>query len=180
MARGGLSSKEQGYIPHIPSPLNPSNTETPPRRQRRNDYCRATKYGQSPTQRLMRQKAAAAWRSMSSLDNFIMDSTRTGHDEVRANPGEQMEDSYPACSDKEHYTETVRGNQLREVDLNVRESDMEKQALVESDYQEDRLLEAAYLSRITTRRLITTLGIMCILGVLIIIRGISRIQAWQT
>lgn len=178
MARGGLSLKEQGYTPHIPSPLNPSSTETPPRRQRRNDYCRAAKHEQSPTQRLMRQKAAAAWKLM-SLDTSIMNYAQTARDEVRADLREHMEDSYPTCSDKEHYTEAMGVNQLREVDLDVRRSDMEKQALVEGDYQEDRLLEAPYLSHVTTRRLIMMLGIMIILGVLTIIRAVSRIRAWQ-
>ncbi|KAI0600958.1 hypothetical protein F4775DRAFT_516278 [Biscogniauxia sp. FL1348] len=63
-----LSLREVSYTPSVPSPLNPSSPDTPSsRRPRRGSHIRVARKmgGQlSPTQRLMRQKAAAAWRSM--------------------------------------------------------------------------------------------------------------------
>ncbi|KAI5921657.1 hypothetical protein F4810DRAFT_326610 [Camillea tinctor] len=64
-----MSLREVSYTPSVPSPLNPSSPDTPSstRRPRRGSYIRVARKmgGQlSPTQRLMRQKAAAAWRSM--------------------------------------------------------------------------------------------------------------------
>ncbi|KAI1640268.1 hypothetical protein F4809DRAFT_476723 [Biscogniauxia mediterranea] len=63
-----LSLREVSYTPSVPSPLNPSSPDMPSsRRSRRGSNIRVARKmgGQlSPTQRLMRQKAAAAWRSM--------------------------------------------------------------------------------------------------------------------
>ncbi|KAI0834066.1 hypothetical protein F5Y06DRAFT_177723 [Hypoxylon sp. FL0890] len=180
MAPGSPSPRDQGYIPRIPSPLNPLSTETQPKRHRRNDHSRATKHEQSPTQRLMRQKAAAAWKSISSDDGAITNHSSRLRNEVGAKLSTQMEDSYPALTDTAYHAKAVLANQCHEADSDVRQGDMEKQALVEGDSREDRLFETGYFSHITTRRLIITLGLLCIVGILSIIRAVGRIQGWRT
>ncbi|KAI1143160.1 hypothetical protein F5Y05DRAFT_144921 [Hypoxylon sp. FL0543] len=178
MAPRSLSPRDRGYIPRIPSPLNPLSTDAPPRRQR-HDNCRAAKHEQSPTQRLMRQKAAAAWKSMSSSDPTIIDHAGGTHGEIGMEPRTQIEDSYPALTDTAYDVKIATETQCQEADLGARREDMEKQALVEGDHQEDRLFETAHFSHITTRRLIVTLGILCIGGILSIIRAVGKIQGWR-
>ncbi|KAI1503096.1 hypothetical protein F5X99DRAFT_135253 [Biscogniauxia marginata] len=77
------SLREVSYTPSVPSPLNPSSLDTPSsRRPRRGSYIRVARKmgGQlSPTQRLMRQKAAAAWRSM-TLRSVIAGYPSINHD----------------------------------------------------------------------------------------------------
>ncbi|KAI1415747.1 hypothetical protein F5Y13DRAFT_135851 [Hypoxylon sp. FL1857] len=180
MAPGSLSSGGQGHIPRTPSPLNPLSAEAPPQRPKRNGHCRAAKHEQSPTQRLMRQKAAVAWKSISSENPAIRNHAQTIQDEIRAKPSTQIEDPYPALADMEYHRKAMTASQCHEGDLGVRQADMEKQAFVEGGYQGAMLLEMGHVSHITTRRLITTLGILCILGVLSIIRAVGGIQAWRT
>lgn len=83
---------ERSYAPTVPSPLNPTSCRESPRRSPRQG--KTTTRSQkspvplSPTQRLLRQKAAAAWRSETLHVNEpnadqVARIARTGFDETR-------------------------------------------------------------------------------------------------
>lgn len=175
----GLPPRDQLYMPHTSSPLNPSKSEAPLRRQKPREQCRAVKHEQSPTQRLMRQKAAVAWKTM-SRDPDNANNTQTTHD---SNDDrilmEKMNDSHSTYN----HTERRLGGKYQEINIVVRQIDTEKQALADEGYREEWLPETDCLLRsVTTRRLITIIAILCIVGLLSAIRivAIGRIQAWRT
>ncbi|KAF7523889.1 hypothetical protein G7054_g11622 [Neopestalotiopsis clavispora] len=69
-------SRQRQYLPAVPSPLNPASPpQTPSRQQRRCGRSRASFKKSngpiSPSQRLMRQKAEAAWKSLASKQRTI-------------------------------------------------------------------------------------------------------------
>lgn len=68
--------RESQYLPAVPSPLNPTYPpQTPSRQQRRCSRSRAAFKKSngpiSPSQRLMRQKAEAAWKSLASKRTMV-------------------------------------------------------------------------------------------------------------
>ncbi|KAI1104121.1 hypothetical protein F4804DRAFT_207698 [Jackrogersella minutella] len=180
MASWGLPPREQAYMPYKPSPLNPSNFETLPKQQRRSDQCRSVKHEQSPTQRLMRQKAAAAWRTMSSRDATISSHAQTIAKEVDEKASAQMEDSCPVRTAAVHYSE----DKCHDADVAAQQIDMEKQTLADGNYHRVNWTPKTNypLHLLTAKRLIIAIGILCVIGVLSAMRAIavSKIQAWRT
>ncbi|KAI1207933.1 uncharacterized protein F4807DRAFT_462028 [Annulohypoxylon truncatum] len=177
MVPWALPSREQTYMPHTSSPLNPSNPEASPRRKKRNG---AAKHEQSPTQRLMRQKAAVAWKTMSSRGPANASCARTTNDDdYDGIPEKQMDDSLSTRARTEHRPE----GRYQDNGPGVRQIDMEKQALADASYREEWLPETNYpLRSVTTKRLVIIIGILCVVGILSAIRvvALSRIQAWRT
>ncbi|KAI1393958.1 uncharacterized protein F4822DRAFT_31617 [Hypoxylon trugodes] len=182
MASWSQSPGEKIHTPYIPSPLNPINAETSPRRQRRNDQFRGLRHEQSPTQRLMRHKAALAWRSMSSHNNAIINHAGIIHDEVEARmkPIERMVESYLVRASMDHHLRTLADEKQHEAETGGGQRDTEKQSL-ENDYRGNYAPEICLLLDVlTTRRLAFVVGILVTLGVLTIMRAVGRIQIWQT
>lgn len=165
-------------MPSISSPLNPSSSETPLRRERR----AVRKYEPSPTQRLMRQKAAAARKLMSSRQSIAANITPTVRDNEKF-------DIKPATRNDDPFTvQAVNGidssatceeEECEDIDLGVREVDTEKQALVEN-YRQDWRSAARTISETSIkRRLIVVVGVICIIGVFSVIRTVGRIPLWR-
>ncbi|KAI1395690.1 hypothetical protein F4819DRAFT_177658 [Hypoxylon fuscum] len=175
-SRGGLSPREKAYMPHIPSPLNPLSSETPPTRDRR---YRTARSELSPTQILMRHKAATAWKSMASRNALINSAQKTRNGASR-DLIEQEEEFCLVQDAAEYDAQPVLADKCHEdADLDIQSVDTEKQALV--DYQERISLDTNNLSNLwTTRRLVTVVGIVLFIGVLSAVRAIGRIQAWRT
>ncbi|KAI0008594.1 hypothetical protein F4779DRAFT_429892 [Xylariaceae sp. FL0662B] len=170
MSSPSFSPKET-YSPSIPSPLNPFNPETLPGRHRRgcdSRFARKSSGPLSPTQKLMRQKAAAAWRSM-VLRNAVLDLARARREldwEMgRDIGGDAADDEFVTISIEQHH----------EVDLDIMGLNTEKQPLVDTkdvgDTSSPELAEEPYrwnqsMRVLTTRRLVAVVGMVCVLGIL--------------
>ncbi|KAI1779623.1 hypothetical protein F4818DRAFT_147340 [Hypoxylon cercidicola] len=185
MSSRGLSLREKAsYIPDFPSPLNPSSPEPPLSRCRR---CRIARSEQSPTQKLMRHKAAMAWRSMASREVFLRASIQRTCDEIytnMTNTNEQEKEDDPLNStiptSSNDNTPAVPVERYEEIDLGVRNVDTEKQGPVD-DYRDISLETSSYLSHLlTTRRLATAVGFVLFIGMLSAVRAVGRIQAWRS
>ncbi|KAI1767317.1 hypothetical protein GGR53DRAFT_140248 [Hypoxylon sp. FL1150] len=184
MSSRGLPLKEKAsYTPDIPSPLNPSSPDPPLSRCRR---CRIARSEQSPTQKLMRYKAAVAWRSMVSREALIRTDIQNTRDEIRADitdTDEQKEDTGPPTHTvaTEHGTLAIPIGKY-EADIGVRDVvDTEKQGIIGDDYREISLDTSGYLLHIlTTRLLAIAVGFVLFIGVLSAVRAVGRIEAWRT
>ncbi|KAI4859233.1 hypothetical protein F4820DRAFT_177385 [Hypoxylon rubiginosum] len=193
MSSRGLSLREKtSYIPDIPSPLNPSSSELPLGRCRR---CRVARSEQSPTQKLMRHKAAVAWRSMASREVFLKARIQSTRDEIctnMTNTNEQGKEDAPlihttaavaaaAAAATDHSTLALPVEKYEKIDLGVRNVDTEKQGPVSNDYRDISLETSSYLSHLlTTRRLATAVGFVLFIGILSAVRAVGRVQAWRT
>ncbi|KAI0890226.1 uncharacterized protein GGS22DRAFT_10146 [Annulohypoxylon maeteangense] len=180
IAPWGIPPREQSYMPHTSSPLNPSNPKASLRRQKRDEQSRTVKHEQSPTQRLMRQKAARAWRTMSSRDSTSASHARTTHnDGDNMISREQINGSHPGHSRTEYLPESKYQDDIP----SIRQIDMEKQAFADGRYREEWPPERNYpFHSSTTKRLIIIMAILCIVGTVSALRivAIGRIQAWRT
>ncbi|KAI1381900.1 hypothetical protein F4677DRAFT_8390 [Hypoxylon crocopeplum] len=175
MSSWGFSPGEGTHTPPIPSPLNPLSTETSPKRHRR----AMRKHEPSPTQILMRQKAAAAWKSMSSREGPVTNYVQTSNDEVEARRAKQGDGSN--LTRTEYDSEAISGEECDDADLDMRQADMEKQALMDHGYREGLLSGTTQLPRMSmTTRLVVAVGIVCIIGILSAVRAVSRRQAWRS
>ncbi|XXG94279.1 hypothetical protein Hte_000533 [Hypoxylon texense] len=191
-SRGSSLREKTSYIPDIPSPLNPSSPEPPLSRCRR---CRIARSEQSPTQKLMRHKAAMAWRSMASREVLLRASIQRTRDEISTNItniNEQRKGEAPIINtaatvaaapttSQSALVTLVEGCEEIEIDLGVRNIDTEKQRFVSHDYRDISLETSSYLSHLlTTRRLATAVGFVLFIGILSAVRAVGRIQAWRT
>ncbi|KAL7629047.1 hypothetical protein AAE478_000565 [Parahypoxylon ruwenzoriense] len=186
MSSWSLSPRDEAYMPPIPSPLNPLSPETTPRRFRRGDQYRVarkrTSTEQSPTQILMRQKAAAAWRSMASREASSRNQNQSIQKEADTRPitVEQEKRRYPIRTPAEHEPVAVSAEERRDID-------MEKQSLIRGkEYRGGKPLGTMPLSHfLTTRGLAVSVGIVCIVGFLSAMRaiggigGIGGIHTWR-
>ncbi|KAI2623489.1 hypothetical protein GGS26DRAFT_220414 [Hypomontagnella submonticulosa] len=180
MAPWNLSLRQQPYAPQIPSPLNPLSPETS-RRHRRKRRSRAVKHEQSPTQRLLRHKAAVAWRLMSPQDGNAINPLQTIDDGAEKNAIEQKEGSHHVCTAVGYPLKSVSIGKCQETNNVLPGIDMEKQAFVDDDHLGDWSSELRQISNVlTTRRLVLTIGLLCVVGVLSAMRLVGRIQGWRT
>ncbi|KAK6075954.1 hypothetical protein SCUP234_07454 [Seiridium cupressi] len=190
----GSPAREGHYTPVVPSPLNPTNPQRPTGPQRRGSYSRTAsrKPGApvSPTQRLMRQKAAAAWRSLAFKSEIP---SITSAQIVKAAKPEVVEIArrQSFASEETHFQDQNvgmgdLGEQLVFVDafdggnmgLGIISVGSEKQPLIGNHGYNTVVVTGAYDAlptheqrprrpRILTRqRLSLAVGILCIVGVL--------------
>ncbi|KAI8956910.1 hypothetical protein F5Y11DRAFT_124758 [Daldinia sp. FL1419] len=179
MASWSMPLREQ-YAPLIPSPLNPSRPETP-KRLRRICYTQVARREQSPTQFLLRRKAKVAWRLMSSREETTTNRPQSIRNGTLVASTKSKEDYYPIGTIAEYYLKTDLECHNLDLSLSMERMDMEKQAFAPGDYRGGSLSEACQLLRmLTTWRLIATMGILCITGVLLAIRVVGIAQAWRT
>ncbi|KAI2602833.1 hypothetical protein GGR54DRAFT_464760 [Hypoxylon sp. NC1633] len=176
MASWRPSPGETTYTPPISSPLNPLSTETSPRRERR----AMRKHEQSPTQRLMRQKAAAAWKSMYSREAAIMSYVQTMQNRLDMKLSRQTDDSHLGRTSAQHDSLVTSTGECDITDLGMEDADMEKQPLV-NQYRERWPLETKQLPHTSIKkRLMLVAGIVCIIGFLSAVHAVGRMQLWRT
>ncbi|KAI0132740.1 hypothetical protein BJ170DRAFT_680620 [Xylariales sp. AK1849] len=174
-----LPLPRETYTPAIPSPLNPTSPPTPPpRRQSRGSPIRSARRTSgpvSPTQRLMRQKAAAAWQSL-ALENAVMSSAsaceggRRQSFAIEVEPAEKSDIVFEECSQGH----LVEGLGFGGMGLDLVALDIEKQALINRDdfgaEASSLLPEHEYRQRgprtAKRGRAWAALGILCIAGVM--------------
>ncbi|KAI1079186.1 hypothetical protein F5B20DRAFT_184122 [Whalleya microplaca] len=174
------------YTPNIPSPLNPSSPETLPRRYGRGcdaRVARKTSGPLSPTQKLMRQKAAVAWKSM-VVRNAVLDLARTREELDRHWGGQETDCGLRGEAADDGFV-TLSVEPYQEVDLGVVGIDMEKQPLVETTELRDAGFSKLAgepcrwnhqpLPMLTRRRLVVVVGIVCIVGIVAAARLIDII-----
>ncbi|KAI0176097.1 hypothetical protein GGR52DRAFT_344842 [Hypoxylon sp. FL1284] len=189
MSSWGPSLRERAsYAPDFPSPLNPSSPEPALSRCRRGRVARSE---QSPTQLLMRHKAAVAWRSMASREARLKASIKKTRDDIYANvtsTNEQKKKEDRSLARAATTTATTKYKPLvviaeryEEIDLYACNIDTEKQGFADNDYRDVPFWTSSYLSHLlTTRRLATAVGFVLFIGILSAVRAIGRVQAWRT
>ncbi|OTB03741.1 hypothetical protein M426DRAFT_172088 [Hypoxylon sp. CI-4A] len=197
MVPPGLTTREPTYAPRTPSPLNPLSTETQPRLPRR-----SAKHEPSPAQILMRKKAAAARRLMSS-HGALVDGTHLTLEDIILRRVEKsprpVRKVLPPQTNALIY-EDLDGDQARpdkicmiwsekdtmpqaslplaseETDqgagLEVREADMEKQELVDADLD----YEWVYKETDYPFHFLTTRRLIVAIGILCIIGVLSAMH----
>ncbi|KAI1345037.1 hypothetical protein F5Y15DRAFT_15415 [Xylariaceae sp. FL0016] len=98
------ASPREAYAPPIPSPLNPTSLHDTPRRARRKGHGPL-----SPTQKLMRRKAAAAWRSMELLKDPCSPQAHNrgchGHERSQMTHLPPLTEENPSCEYEEEEEE---------------------------------------------------------------------------
>ncbi|KAI5866762.1 hypothetical protein GGS23DRAFT_287542 [Durotheca rogersii] len=185
MSSCGLSPRDEAYMPPVPSPLNPSSPETSPRRYRRGDRYRPTfKRGGtelSPTQILMRQKAAEAWKLMAThiTNKYRYVGTKQG-EAPQTNPAGPAKQQ-PIRTTAEYGIVPNSTEKGRGAGVNRQDVDVEKQALVDDDYYRAHKTPGINLLShlLTTRRWRVTVGVVCVVGFLSAVRAIGSIHTWR-
>ncbi|ORY63238.1 uncharacterized protein BCR38DRAFT_485994 [Pseudomassariella vexata] len=189
-----VSPSQEAYTPAIPSPLNPFSLETPaPRRHGRCASSRPRAVRKpggpiSPTQRLMRQKAAAAYVTQrnavldgpyppfpASLSPPLGNQPDIASREGNIEEADIVDDGQHGCSRL-----GIVDENCHEMGLGIVMMDMEKQALVGSCeefgtvpiYDSEHAYRPPRRSRILTKeRVLVAAGILCVVGLLSAMRS---------
>lgn len=183
------------HVPAIPSPLNPTIPKTPVRQQTRGSYARTgtrkTSGSISLTQRLMRQKAAEAWKSLSARDVVSNVSAATVITGLKPNTAVgSWQSNYPVKKEDPQVIEIDIGD-CREEPMSVNAFDgggmglwivgmnLEKQTLIRY-HDKDPLdgngaLDDAFPSHerrprsprlLTIQRILSAIGVLCLAGIM--------------
>ncbi|KAK1964966.1 hypothetical protein LY78DRAFT_581354 [Colletotrichum sublineola] len=155
-----------GYSPLVPSPLNPRvHAIAPQRCQRMREKRRQQNRGDvSPTQRLLRHKAAMAWKGNAPLI------TTTASDDDNNNKNKRTEKQHPQVHIRAAHWKEHNGE---EYDFFCEADEFDAGDPDESSRQWSSFVPRLHspFSKDTARRVVLAFGLMCICGCLPVLRA---------